>query len=224
MPITYPLTWDDTGKRKFENGISHGVLYKKDATSGKWLGVPWNGLTSVSESPEGGDPNDLWADNIKYATLRGVEKFGGTIEAYTYPVEFESCDGSASLETGIIVGQQPREAFRLCYRTEQGDDENPNRGYKLHLVYGCTCSPSERSYETINDSPDAITFSWEFDTNPVNVTGHKATSLIVIDSTTVDSAKLTKLENILYGKAANGGEAAVPAELPDPDDLIAALA
>ena len=224
MATTYPLTWDQTGTRKYENGVSQGVLYKKNS-QGKWIGVPWNGLTTVTESPEGADKTDLWADNIKYASMRAAETFGGTIEAYTYPEEFESCDGSASLLDGMTIGQQPREAFRLCYRTEQGNDENQNLGYKLHLVYNCTCSPSEKSYETINDSPDAITFSWEFDTNPINVSGKpKGTALIVVDSTKFDPDKLAKLEGILYGKAASGGEAAVPAELPDPDDLLALLA
>lgn len=219
MPNTYTMTWDETGTRKYENGVSHGVLYKKDSTKNKWLGVPWNGLTSVSETPEGGDPNDLWADNIKYATLRGAEKFGGTIEAYTYPPEFESCDGTDTIATGVTIGQQPREMFRLCYRTEQGNDENNNLGYKLHLVYNCTCSPSERSYETINDSPDAITFSWEFDTNPISVTGKaKGTSLITIDSTKIAPEKLTILENALYGTTNTD------AYMPDPDDLVALLA
>lgn len=227
MPITYPLTWDETGSRKYENGISHGVLYKWDATAqitgktgtGAWVGVPWNGLTSVSESPEGAEKTDLWADNMKYASMRSAETFGGTIEAYTYPEEFESCDGSATLAAGITVGQQPRETFCLCYRTEQGNDVNQDLGYKLHLVYNCTCSPSERSYETINDSPDAITFSWEFDTNPVSVTGQKKpTSLLVIDSTKIDSAKLTKLENALYGTASD------PAYLPTPDEIVALIA
>lgn len=229
MATTYPLKWDQTGEKKYENGISKGVLYKKDPTSKKWLGVSWNGLTSVTESPEGADKTDLWADNIKYASMRAAETFGGTIEAYTYPEEFESCDGSASFGGGMIsLGQQKREMFRLCYRTEQGNDEDgANFGYKLHLVYGCTCSPSEKAYETINDSPDAITFSWEFDSTPVDVTGYKQTSLIVIDSTKFkteeEKAILAQIEEILYGKAASGGSAAVPAELPDPDDILKLL-
>lgn len=219
------LTWDQTGEKKYENGISKGVLYKKNETSNKWEGVAWNGLTAVTESPEGADKTDLWADNIKYASMRAAETFGGTIEAYTYPEEFESCDGSAELATGIVVHQQARETFRLCYRTEQGNDEKgADYGYKLHLVYGCTCSPSERSYETINDSPDAITFSWEFDTTPVSVTGYKQTSLIVIDSTKfttqADKAKLQKIEDALYGTdASQGAEATVP-YMPDPDDIL----
>jgi len=215
----FTLTWDQTGTRKYENGVSRGVLYKKNATSGKWIGVAWNGLTSVTESPEGADKTDLWADNIKYASMRAAETFGGTIEAYTYPEEFEGCDGSVALATGVYAGQQPRETFRLCYRTEQGNDENQNLGYKLHLVYNCTCSPSEKSYETINDSPDAITFSWEFDANPINVTGQaKGTALITIDSTKVAAGKMTVIENKLYGT----GNA--DPEMPDPDDLIALLA
>lgn len=221
MP-TKALKWDQTGEKKYENGISKGVLYKKDATANKWLGVAWNGLTSVSESPEGADKTDLWADNIKYASMRAAETFGGTIEAYTYPEEFESCDGSAELAAGIIIHQQKREMFRLSYRTEQGNDEKgADFGYKIHLVYGCTCSPSERSYETINDSPDAITFSWEFDTVPVDVTGYKQTSLIVIDSTKfktdTEKGKLKKIEDALYGT-----ETTDP-YMPDPDAILALL-
>ena len=219
---TGALKWDQTGEKKYENGVSKGVLYKKDATSNKWIGVAWNGLTTVTESPEGADKTDLWADNIKYASMRAAETFGGTIEAYTYPEEFESCDGSAELAAGIIIHQQKRETFRLCYRTEQGNDElGADYGYKIHLVYGCTCSPSERSYETINDSPDAITFSWEFDTVPVDVTGFKQTSLIVIDSTKfkteAEKAKLAKIEKALYGSADT------EPYMPDPDDILTIL-
>ena len=224
------LHWDKTGEKKYENGISQGVLYKKDATSGKWIGVAWNGLTSVTESPEGAEKTDGYADNIKYFSMRSAETFGGTIEAYTYPEEFESCDGSASVGSGMVtIGQQTREPFRLCYRTEQGNDEDGAKyGYKLHLVYGCTCSPSEKAYETINDSPDAITFSWEFDTTPVDVTGMKQTSLLVIDSTKfVTSAEkeiLAGIEEILYGtKDETTGTMVTPAELPDPDDILALI-
>jgi len=223
------LKWDQTGEKKYENGVSRGVLYKKDETTGKWLGVSWSGLTSVSESPEGADKNDIYADNIKYASMRGAETFGGTIEAYTYPEEFETCDGSAELMTGIVIHQQKRETFRLCYRTEQGNDEKGAAfGYKIHLVYGCTCSPSERSYETINDSPDAITFSWDFDSTPVDVTGHNQTSLIVIDSTKfkteAEKAKLKKLEDALYGTDPDdqGGEGTA-AYMPDPDKIVELL-
>lgn len=231
MASNFLLKWDQTGEKKYENGISQGVLYKKDKTSGKWLGVAWNGLTGVTESPEGAEKTDLYADNIKYATMRSAETFGGTIEAYTYPEEFESCDGSASISGGMItVGQQARETFRLAYRTEQGNDEDgANYGYKIHLVYGCTCSPSEKAYETVNDSPDAITFSWEFDTTPVDVTGYKQTSLLVIDSTkfvtVAEKAALAEIEQLIYGTPATTDPvaAAIPAELPDPDDILALL-
>ncbi len=216
------LTWDTQGTKKYENGVSHGVLYKKNSdTPVKWIGYAWNGLTSVTESPEGAEKTDLYADNIKYASLRSAETFGGTIEAYTYPEEFESCNGEAQLIKGMNIGQQARESFGLCYRTEQGNDESPELGYKLHLVYNCTCSPSERAYETINDSPDAITFSWEFDSTPVNVTGHKATSLITIDSTdfetVAEKALLKTLEDALYGT-----ENSDP-YLPTPDKVVELL-
>lgn len=218
MEEAFKLEWDQTGEKKWENGVSRGVLYKKNKTSNKWEGVAWNGLTSVTESPEGADKTDLWADNIKYASMRAAETFGGTIEAYTYPEAFETCDGSAQISTGIVIGQQSRETFRLCYRTEQGNDETSNLGYKLHLVYNCTCSPSEKAYETINDSPDAITFSWEFDSNPIKVTGHKDTSVITIDSTKIPAAKLAIIEQTLYGTAT-----AEP-YMPDPDDLLTLIA
>lgn len=218
MPDTKKLHWDGTGEKKYENGVSKGVLYKKDATSGKWLGYAWNGLTSVTESPEGADKTDLWADNIKYASMRAAETFGGTIEAYTYPPEFESCNGEATLATGAVIGQQSREVFRLCYRTEQGNDESPTYGYKLHLVYGCTCSPSERAYETINDSPDAITLSWEFDSTPVNVTGGTPTSIITVDSTKATSTGLAALEDALYGTTTEDPY------MPDPDKVAQLLA
>lgn len=226
MPTTYSLKWDQSGEKKYESGVSHGVLYKKEnASSNKWVGVAWNGLTSVTESPEGADKNDLYADNIKYASLRAAETFGGTIEAYTYPPEFEACNGEASLSDGIVIGQQVREPFGLCYRTEQGNDtQGQNYGYKLHLVYNCTCSPSERAYETINDSPDAITFSWEFDSTPVDVDGHKPTSCIVIDSTKVTSANMEKLEAALYGVAASGNDPAVDPYLPSPAQILEILA
>lgn len=201
------LTWDGSGQKKFENGISKGVLYRKTGnTTGKeWQGVAWNGLTSVSESPEGADPQDFYADNIKYASLRSAETFGGTIEAYTYPEEFEYCNGEARPVTGMTIGQQNREMFRFSYRTEQGNDENPQAGYKIHIVYGATCSPSEKSYETVNDNPDIVNPSWDFDTTPVAYPGYKPVSLITVDSldfqTEAEKALLTKLENALYGTA-----------------------
>jgi hypothetical protein len=212
------LEWDTIGSKQYELGVSKGVLYKYDATSQKWKGVAWNGLISVTESPDGADETELWADNIKYGSLRAAEKFGGSIEAYTYPDEFEGCDGLASPVKGMTVGQQAREKFCLSYRTEIGNDQNPEAGYRLHLVYGATCSPSEKQYETINDSPDAITFSWDFDTVPVNVTGYKPTSHLTFDSTDFvseeEKAKLTALETVLYGSTE------ADAELPMPDDII----
>lgn len=220
------LIWDGQGQKKYENGVSKGVLYKKETTGEgasavtKWKGYAWNGLTGVTESPEGAEKTDLYADNIKYASFRSAETFGGTIEAYTYPDEFAPCNGEKILGGVMTIGQQSREAFGLCYRTEQGNDESAEYGYKLHLVYNCTCSPSERAYETINDSPDAITLSWEFDSTPVNVTGNKATSIIVVDSTDFTgegAAKLTALENALYGT-----DNADPF-LPTPDEVLSLL-
>ena len=217
------LTWDGQGEKKYENGVSKGVIYKKQTVDNatKWVGAAWNGLTAVTESPEGAEKTDLYADNIKYASFRSAETFGGTIEAYTYPDEFASCNGEHALATGVTIGQQSRDSFGLCYRTEQGNDESNAYGYKLHLVYNCTCSPSERAYETINDSPDAITLSWEFDSTPVNVTGHKPTSLLVIDSTDFTTetarAKLTALEDALYGTENT------EAYLPTPDKVLELL-
>lgn len=217
MPDYSKIEWDSTGKRLYEAGVDRGVLYVQSG-SGYGVGVPWNGLTSVSESPDGAEPTDLWADNIKYASMRSAETFGGTIEAYTYPEEFNECDGNLAVVTGVYAGQQGRKSFGLCYRTKLGNDvAGSDFGYKLHLVYGCTASPSEKSYETINDSPDAITFSWEFETTPVNMTGGKPTSVIVIDSTKVDSTKLGTLEDILYGSST------AAARLPLPDEVKSTL-
>ena len=205
------LVWDKTGERFYETGVDHGVLYPMGATTYE-KGVAWNGLTAVNESPEGGEPTALWADNIKYLNLMSAEEFGGSIEAYTYPDEFMACDGSAELATGVTIGQQSRKQFGLCYRTRIGNDVNgSDHGYKLHLVYNCLASPSEKGYETINDSPDAITFSWDFTTTPVSVDGFKPTAHLIIDSTKVDAEKLKTLETQLYG-----GESAEPTlVLPD---------
>lgn len=221
MPTAFKLEWDKTGERLYELGVSRGVLYVQN--NGAYPnGVVWNGLTQVSESPEGAEANDLWADNIKYATLRSTETFKATIEAYTYPDEFAECDGSASPTTGLYLGQQQRKTFGLCYRTEVGSDTvtDTTNSYKLHLIYGCTASPSDKGYETINDSPDAITFSWEVDTVPVAVTGYKPTASLVIDSTKVDATKLATLESILYGTAGTPG---TDARLPLPDEVISTL-
>lgn len=204
--MSFLMDWDKAGAHFYETGISRGVLYPINAAKtgdNKYGdGVEWNGLTSVSESPEGAEVSAIYADNIKYLNLMSAEDFKGTIEAYTYPDEFAECDGSAELLEGVKIGQQPRKIFGLCYRTEIGNDETSEKGYKLHLVYNCLASPSERSYETINDSPEAITFSWEFSTTPVTVKGHKATAVVTIDSTKLTPAKLTALENALYGTAA----------------------
>ena len=204
------LIWDKSGERFFETGVDHGVLYPWDSTAnsgagGYTPGVAWNGLTAVNESPSGAEATALWADNIKYLELRSAEEFGGTIEAYTYPDEFMECDGTAKVGAhGVFLGQQPRKKFGLCYRTRVGNDEDgETKGYKLHLVYGATASPSEKAYNTINDSPEAITFSWTFTTVPVDVSallaGAKPTSIITIDSTKTDSTKLGAVENLLYG-------------------------
>ena len=208
------IVWDAIGDHIFETGVRNGVLYLKGAEGTYNTGVAWNGLTSVSESPEGAEPTDLYADDIKYLTLMSAENFKATIEAYTYPVEFEECDGSATIANGVVIGQQPRNPFGLCYRTVIGNDTDGNEhGYKLHIVYGCQASPSEKQYSTINDSPEAITFSWEVNTTPVNVTGKKPTATLIIDSTKADKAKLTALEAILYGS-----EQTEP-RLPLPDEI-----
>lgn len=206
------LVWDQTGERFYETGVKNGVLYPQ-ATGGTYpKGVAWNGLTAVTESPSGAEATPLYADDIKYLTLMSAEEFGGTIEAFTYPEEFEECDGSAALATGVYIGQQARKAFGMCYRTVLGNDtESNDLGYKLHLVYGATAAPSEKAYSTINDSPEAVTFSWEFTTTPVTVSGFKPTATVTIDSTKVDATKLAALEAILYGS--DDEEARLP--LPD---------
>ena len=212
------LTWDNTGERLFETGVKNGVLYPIQ-TGGKYTkGVAWNGLISVTESPSGAEATALYADDIKYVNLLSNEEFGATIEAYTYPDEFADCDGSGTLAEGVLLGQQKRKVFGLCYRTTIGNDVDGNdHGYKLHLVYGCLAAPSEKAYSTINDNPDAITFSWEVTTTPVNVTGFKPTSQITIDSTKVAKEKLTAIEALLYGS-----EEKEPS-LPLPDELAAVL-
>ena len=220
------IVWDNTGDRLYETGVKNGVLYLP--TSGVYsTGVAWNGLISVTESPSGAEATALYADDIKYLSLYSTEEFGATIEAYTYPEEFAECDGSATLTKGVYIGQQSRKTFGLAYRTTLGNDtENNDYGYKLHLIYGAMASPSEKAYSTINDSPDAITFSWEVTTTPVNVTGFKPTASIVIDSTKVDKEKLTALETILYGKDPTtvGGEDGVDPRLPLPDEIKTLMA
>ena len=208
------INWDETGKRLFETGTDRGVLFpqKTDGTYDK--GVAWNGLTAVNESPSGAEPNDLWADNVKYATLRSAEQFGATIEAYTYPDEFAPCDGSAEIATGVYAGGQTRQAFGLSYRTLVGNDvAGTDYGYKLHLVYGATANPSEKNYETVNEDPDAITFSWELTTTGVITTGMKPISHITIDSTKADATKLKALEDILYGGTETDPRLPLPTEV-----------
>ena len=207
------LVWDETGKRYYETGVKNGVLYiPTDGVYSK--GVAWNGLTAVTESPSGAEPTALYADDIKYLNLISAEEFGATIEAYTYPDEFAACDGSAELATGVTIGQQNRKTFGLCYKTTLGNDvDGNNYGYKLHIIYGCVATPSEKAYASINDSPEAITFSWEVTTTPVSVNGFKPTASLVIDSTKAEAAKLTALEDILYG-----AEATEP-RLPLPDEI-----
>jgi hypothetical protein len=212
------LVWDQVGERLYETGVDHGVLYIPDATGVYATGVAWNGLTTVTESPTGAEATAQYADNIKYLNLISAEEFGATIEAFTFPDEFAEFDGLAVPAEGVVVGQQPRKMFGLSYRTRLGNDvDGETYGYKLHLVYGCTAAPSEKAYNTINDSPEAITFSWQVTTSPVPVTDLKPTSLIVVDSSVVDATALTSLETILYGSTA-------AAKLPLPDEVIAIFA
>lgn len=226
------LVWDQVGERTYETGTKKGVLYPQASGGTYPTGVAWNGLTSVSESPDGGDANDIYADDIKYLVLRGVENFGGTIEAYTYPDEFAECDGSASLMAGVTIGQQPRKTFGFSYVTTVGNDvDMDNHGYKIHLIYGASASPSERSYETINDSPEPINFSWEFTTVPVNVDNqHKPTSCLIIDSTKFPAeanggknAHLKALEDVLYGTNESGNTAGTDPRLPLPAEVLSIL-
>ena len=194
------LVWDESGKRVYETGVRNGVLYVQGENGQYQQGVAWNGLTAVTESPSGAEPTALYADDIKYLELFSAEEFGATIEAYTYPEEFEACDGSASLGEGVSIGQQDRKAFGLCYRTVVGNDVKGNEhGYKLHLIYGAKAKPSEKAYATVNDSPEAVTFSWEVSTTPVNVAGFKPTASVTIDSTKIQADKLKTIEDKLYG-------------------------
>ena len=213
------IVWDKTGERYYETGVKQGVLYSIQSDGKYTKGVAWNGLTAVTESPSGAEATPLYADDIKYLNLISNEEFGCTIEAYTYPYEFAECDGSAALAAGVMIGQQKRKIFGLSYRTAFGNDvDGTDYGYKLHLVYGCLAAPSEKAYATINDSPEAITFSWEVTTTPVSVTGFKPTSQITIDSTKVKAEKLTALEDILYGKDGEPAAATEP-RLPLPDEI-----
>lgn len=212
------LVWDQSGKRLYETGVDHGVLYPIQTDGVYSKGVAWNGLTAVTESPSGADVNDIYADNMKYLGLVGAEKFGATVEAYTYPDEFAECDGSVELVKGATIGQQNRKVFGMVYRTVIGNDVDGNEhGYKLHLIYGATAAPSEKAYNTINEDPEAITFSWELSTTPVNVTGHKPTASLTIDSTKADPTKLAELEKILFG------DTEIEPRLPLPDEIAQRL-
>lgn len=209
------LVWDGTGAREYETGVKYGVLYVQNENGTYDEGVAWNGLISVTESPSGAEATPLYADDIKYLELYSAEEFGATIDCYTYPKEFEACDGSVELSEGISIGQQSRSSFGLCYRTTLGNDVKGNEyGYKLHLIYGCKASPSEKAYSSINDSPEAITFSYEVTTTPVQVTGHKPTASLIIDSTKVQPDKLALIEAKLYGDDSN------EASLPTPDEIL----
>lgn len=219
----YALKWDQLGEKIYETGVKMGVFYPLAANGTYPKGYAWNGLSSVSASPSGADSNPLYADDIKYLDLRSAEEFGATIEAYTYPDEFAECDGTAEPVEGVYLGQQTRKPFGFCYRTVLGNDVDLNdHGYKLHLIYNAMASPSEKQYQTINDSPDAISFSWELTTTPIAVNGYKPTAYIQIDSTKVDATKLAALEQILYGTAGEGA-AAVDPRLPLPDEVISKL-
>ncbi len=220
MPTSKPITWDAPKDRIYEAGVSKGVIYKPDpADGGKYKGgAAWNGLINVSDTPSGADNTKLWADGIEYANMRAAEQYGGSIEAYTYPEEFAECDGSAEPVAGVTIGQQIRKTFGLCWRTELGNAETGLEfGYKLHLAYGLTVSPSEKSHDTINDSPDAATMSWDFEGTPVNVTGHKPTAKLEINSTKVDKTKLAAFEKILYGSEE------AEARMPLPDEVFQLL-
>ena len=208
------LAWDEIGKKIYETGVDHAVLFVSKGTDYE-AGVAWNGLTAVNESPSGAEQTAIYADNIKYLNLTSAEEFGCTIEAYTYPDEWMQCDGSAEPAPGVVVGQQDRKGFAFSYRSKIGNDvDGDTYGYKLHLIYGCKASPSEKNYQTINDNPEAISFSWEVSTTPVNVEGMKPTSILTIDSTKVDKEKLKTLEDMLYGT-----EDAEP-KMPLPDEVI----
>ena len=220
------IVWDKSSERLYETGVKNGVLYVQGTGGTYTKGVAWNGLTAVTESPSGAEPTPLYADDIKYLNLLSNEEFGATIEAYTYPDEFAECDGSKSLAAGVYIGQQARKAFGMCYKTTLGNDtEGNDHGYKLHIIYGALAAPSEKAYETINDSPEAITFSWEISTTPVNVKGSKPTATIVIDSTKANPEKLAALEVILFGADAPNGEGTgTDPRLPLPDEIATLMA
>lgn len=216
------IVWDDIGEKKFELGVDHGVLFVMEGTTYA-KGVAWNGLTAVTESPSGAEANKNYADNIEYANVLSTEEFGGTIEAFTYPNEFKACDGFVDAKPGVSIGQQARAKFAFCYRTKIGNDtEGQDHGYQLHIVYGAQVSPSERSYTTINDSPELVSLSWEFTTTPIPVTGYKPTARIILDSTVVPAADMKAIEDKLYGTDGSGeGSAGTESQLLMPADIFA---
>lgn len=209
------ILWDETGSRTYETGISNGVLYPQTGDNGSYAkGVAWNGLVNVSESPSGGESTPLYADNIKYLNLMSNEDFGATVEAYTYPDEFAQCDGSATIAKGVTISQQPRKPFGMSYQTKIGNDvDGDNHGYKIHLIYGALASPSEKSYGTVNDSPEANTFSWTLTTTPIPVTGFKPTAQLTIDSTKTPKEKMALLEAALYGTDSEEPKLLLPNEV-----------
>jgi hypothetical protein len=208
------LVFDAVGKHFYETGVDHGVLFRmNEAGTSYEKGVAWNGLSAVTQSPEGAEESAIYADNTKYLSLRSAEEFKGTIEAYTYPDEFEACDGSAELSKGVKISQQARRSFAFCYRTKIGSDLNPDLGYKIHIIYGATAAPSERAYATVNDSPEAIAMSWEITTTPVAVTNHKATAHLEIDSTKISATALALIEDALYGAAESDSGLLLPDEI-----------
>lgn len=217
MANTAPITWDEAENRLYEYGISKGVLFPMENSGAYAEGKAWNGLINITDSPEGADVTKLWADGIQYAGITGAEEYHNSTEAYTYPEEFAACDGSASPVKGMYVGQQPRKKFGLCWRTEIGNANTDTLGYKLHIAYGLSASPTEKSHDTVNDSPDAQTFSWDFEGTPVPMTGYKPTAKLEFDSTKLGAAKMKVLEDILYGTATDASR------LPTPDEILAAL-
>lgn len=228
--MAFAISWDGAGERLYETGVDRGVVFPYNSTAqhdtNYFDGVAWNGLTTVTQSPSGAEANDIYADNMKYLSLRSAEQFGATIEAYTYPPEFAECDGSAEVATGVFASQQARKKFGFSYRTRIGNDEDGDaHGYKIHLVYGGTVNPSEKSYQTVNDSPEAITFSWELSTEPVQVgkiggTEYRPIAHLEIDSTKADEDALAAFEQILYGTAASGNASEVKPYMPLPADVI----
>ena len=226
------MHWDAIGEKAYEYGVSKGVLFRYNATSNKWVGVPWNGLTNVTESPDGGDAEDYYADNMLYAKLRGIESLNGSIECFTYPDEFKPCIGHGELANGVTIGQQDKEPFAIAYRTEKGNDANHSAGYKLHFVYNCTANAAEMSHDTTEDSPNLEPLSFDYDSTPVDVPGHKPASSLTIDSNTVSAAALKAIEDAIYGTDAVAADAehnieavaATDSYLPYPAALQALIA